>query len=154
MRGWTAARALLFLLPENKGPLAMKQRRIEEGRFSISGRGLGTVTEDMVRERASEIAVVNGRGKNNVLDSDLAEARRELLGEERLNPPATAAESLPEGSRWQLAGGSTGKKVENVPAPDEQTFAEKLVEEGVADAEHDQQVQATRESLKRDQRGD
>jgi hypothetical protein len=110
------------------------------------------VTEEMVRERASEIAVVNGRGKNNIMDSDLALARRELLGEERLNPSPTAAESIPEGARWQLAGGDTGGKVENVPAPDEQTFAEKLVEEGAADAEHDLQVEATRESLKRDQR--
>lgn len=130
----------------------MKQRRIEEGRFTAGGRGLGTVTEEMIRQRASEIAVVNGRGKHNILDTDLDEARRELLGEERLTPPPTAAESIPEGTRWQLAGGSTGKKTENVPASDEQTFAEKLVNEGVADAEHDQQVQATKESLRRDQR--
>lgn len=130
----------------------MKQRRIEEGRFSVGGRGLGTVTEEMVRERASEIAVMNGRSKHKVLDSDLDQARRELLGEERLNPESSQADSIPEGSRWQLAGGSTGGKVENVPAPDEQTFAEKLVEEGVADAEHDQQVQATEESLRREKR--
>ena len=38
-------------------------------------------------------------------------------------------------------------------APDEQTFAEKLVEEGVEDAEQDQMVKATEASLKRDTGG-
>jgi hypothetical protein len=130
----------------------MEQRHTEEGRFSIGGRGLGTVTEEMVRERASEIAIMNGRSKHKVLDTDMEQARRELLGQERLNPEASDTEKLPEEGLWRLAGGSTGEQVENVPAPDEQTFAEKLVEEGVADAEHDQQVQATEESLRRERR--
>jgi hypothetical protein len=37
-----------------------------------------------------------------------------------------------------------------MPAPDEQTVAEKLVDEGVADAEHDQEIQATRNEARRD----
>lgn len=128
----------------------MKQNRIEEGRLSINGRGLGTVTEEMVRERAGELAVINGRSKHNVLDSDLELARRELRGDEQLNPETTAAEQIPEEERWEPNTGSAGTKAETVPAPDEQTFAEKLVEEGVADAEHDQEYQATRASLKRE----
>jgi hypothetical protein len=47
--------------------------------------------------------------------------------------------------------GSQGHQVENVPPADEQTFAEKLVAEGVEDAEQDQMVRATRQSLRRDQ---
>ncbi|HEY9509382.1 MAG TPA: hypothetical protein VIV82_05905 [Verrucomicrobiae bacterium] len=128
----------------------MKQNRIEEGRFSAHGRGLGTVTEQMVRQRASEIAEINGRSKHNVLSSDLDQARRELQGEERLNPERTAAEVIPEDERWESNTGSTGTKAETLPASDEQTFAEKLVEEGVADAEHDQEVEATRASLRRE----
>lgn len=131
---------------------AMKQNRIEEGRFSVDGRGLGTVTEEMVRQRASEIAVINGRSKHKVLDSDLDQARRELQGEERLNPETTAAELIPEDERWEQNSGSTGTSATTVPASDEQTFAEKLVEEGVADAEHDQELQATQDSLRRERR--
>jgi len=127
----------------------MKQR-LEEGRFSDRGRGLGTVTEQMVRRRAAEIAVINGRTEHNVLDLDLEQARRELTGEEGLNPSPTAAEKLEEGERWPAVAESKGHQAPNVPAPDEQTFAEKLVEEGVADAEHEQEVEATRESLRRD----
>ena len=128
----------------------MKKNRYEEGRFSDRGHGLGTITREMVESRAQEIAVISGRSKDNVLSTDLEQARRELSGEERLNPPETPGELLPEDQRWTGTPDNTGEQVEPVPAPDEQTFAEKLVEEGVEDAEHDQMIKATRASLKRD----
>ncbi len=127
----------------------MKQNRIEDGRFTEHGHGLGTVTEAMVRHRAAEIAVINGRSPEQVLSSDLAEARRELTGEERLVPSTPVAEALPEEDRWPGVPESEGKRAETVPAPDEQTFAEELVEEGVEEAEHDQALQAEREYRKR-----
>lgn len=128
----------------------MKENRIEEGRFTENGRGLGTVTEEMVRARARELALINGRPEQ-VLDSDLDQARRELQGEERLNPEPSAAEEIPEEDRWEIVPDNTGQQAPTVPAPDEQTFAERLVEEGVEDAEQDQMVKATRESLRRDE---
>ena len=128
----------------------MKQNQIEEGRFSDRGEGVGTVTKEMVMKRAREIAVINGRSQNNVLDSDIEEALRELQGEDELNPPLTAAESIPEDERWAKVKCSEGTQAPTVPAPDEQTFAEKLVDEGVADAEHDQEIQATRDEARRD----
>ena len=103
-----------------------------------------------MRKRAGEIAMINGRSKHNILDSDYAEAKRELTGEERLVPPATPAEELPEEKRWQPNAESEMHRAPTVPAPDEQTFAEKLVEEGVEEAEHDQATRATEESLRRD----
>jgi hypothetical protein len=128
----------------------MKSNRIEEGRFTEHGRGIGTVTEKMVRDRAGEIAIVNGRSKRDVLQADMEQAYRELTGEERLNPTPTAAENITEEDRWPEVPTSAGGKVETEPAPDEQTFAEKLVEEGVEDAEFDQGVEATREELRRE----
>jgi len=53
--------------------------------------------------------------------------------------------------RWEPVGESIGKEGTKIPPSDEQTFAEKLVEEGVEDAEHDQMAKATRQSLRRDQ---
>src|SRR5438105_15523953 len=91
--------------------------RIEQGRFSERGHGLGTVTEEMVRQRARELAVINGRAENNILESDLEQARRELLGQERLTPPPTRAETLPEEERWDPVPGSTGQAAPKVPAP-------------------------------------
>lgn len=129
----------------------MKQNQTDQGRFSINGRGLGTVTEQMIRDRAVELAEINGRSGQNVLDSDLDQARRELRGEELLSPESVTAENIPEDERWNDNPGSTGTQAETIPASDEQTFAEKLVEEGVEDAEHDQEIQATRASRRRDE---
>lgn len=128
----------------------MKQNQTEEGRLSQQSKGLGTVTQEMVMRRASELAEINGRPANKVLDSDIEQARRELTGQERLVPEPTQAEQIPEEQRWDPVPESPARKAPTVPAPDEQTFAEKLVEEGVEDAEHDQMVKATRESLKRE----
>jgi hypothetical protein len=62
----------------------MKSRRT--GRFSEHAKGLGTVTEEMVRQRAAEIAVINGRREDLIIESDLEQARRELQGREGSEP--------------------------------------------------------------------
>lgn len=59
-------------------------------------------------------------------------------------------QKLPEESRWESVPESTGTQAPTVPAADEQTFAERLVEEGVEDAEHEQMIEATRQSLRRE----
>ncbi len=128
---------------ENENP-------IDEGRISDRGEGLGTVTQEMVMKRAREIAVINGRSMHQVLDSDVNEARAELTGED-MDPQPTRAESLTEDERWDPVPGSEGHEAPTVPASDEQTVAEKLYDEGVADAELDQEIEATRESLKEDE---
>ena len=128
----------------------MKQDRNAEGRLSAGARGLGTVTQRMVRERARELAIIAGRSEHDINETDFEQALRELTGAERLTPTSTAAEELTEDARWDPNPQSSGSQAPTVPAPDEQTFAEKLVEEGVADAEHDQMVQATKQSAKRD----
>jgi hypothetical protein len=122
----------------------MKRNRMDQGRLSERGKGLGTVTEKMVRNRAQEIAMINGRDRNHVLDADLEQARRDLLGEETLNPIPPAEERLPEGERWDPVPGSPGHKAPTVSASDEQTIAEDLVEEGIADAEFEQELEAAR----------
>lgn len=125
------------------------KKRIEEGRFTEGAHGLGTVTEAMVGKRAKEIALINGHPQ--VLSTDWDQARRELTGRERLVPETTREELLPEESR-DVAYAPPESRVPAVPAPDEQTFAEKLVEEGVQEAEHEQMVQASREALKQDRK--
>jgi hypothetical protein len=127
----------------------MKENRVEKGRFTEQGHGLGTVTREMVLKRARELALINGR--EQILESDFAQAKRELTKEEPLTPDPDRMENVPEDQRWEPVPESIGKEAPKVPAPDEQTFAEKLVEEGVEDAEHDLMKRATRESLRRDQ---
>jgi len=128
----------------------MKKERIEQGRFTEHSHGLGTVTDAMVWRRARQIAEINGRPHNQILDSDVAQARRELTGEERLVPEATAEEQLPESDRWKEVAESEGRKTPATPTPDEQTFAEELVEEGMEDAEQDQMLESVRRNRKED----
>jgi hypothetical protein len=128
----------------------MKEERNNEGRFTQHAQGLGTVTEEMVQKRAAELALINGRPPGQVLDSDIREARLELTGAERLVPKPTPAEELIEGERWEPVAESAGNQAPTMRAADEQTFAEKLVEEGVEDAEQDSMVEGTRASQHRD----
>src|SRR4051794_34166650 len=115
----------------------MKQNQIEEGRISQHSRGLGTVTEDMVRERARELALINGRAPDHLSEADLAQARRELV-DAPLRPEAPEGaleDSLPESERWDPNHGSEGSQAPVYPAHDEQTDVEKLTEEGVSEAQ-------------------
>ena len=126
----------------------MKKRHSQRGRLTSQGEGLGTVTEAMVRKRAREIALINGRPKGQILDSDYAEARRELTTEQPLAPQETAADRLTEDQRWEAIPESRQRKAPTVPPSDEQTVAEKFVDEGVEDAEHDQMKEASKKMRK------
>lgn len=130
----------------------MKPRRnpLEQGKVSERGRGIGTVTRRMVKKRARELAETEGLSKKQVRDSEVEEARRELTGQEGLAPEPTPAEQLPEDKRWDPVPESVGHEAPTVPPPDEQTVAERLVEEGVAEAEQEQMVEAGREERRRE----
>ncbi len=114
--------------------------------------GIGTVTRKMVRERAIELAVINGRSAQEVSKSDREQAKRELTGDPDPDPKEEVLESAPESERWDPVPGSTGHKVSVASGDDEddegRSDNERLVEEGIAGAEHDQMRQATRTAAK------
>jgi hypothetical protein len=124
-----------------------KRNQISDGKVSEHSRGLGTVTPEMVTQRAHEIALINRRPNDKPTPDDWQEAKRELTtGETRHDP----TEDVPVSKRWDPVPGSIPRKAEAVPADDEQTFAEQLVEGGVEEAEHEHMVEGTRESVRRD----
>jgi hypothetical protein len=126
----------------------MKTNPLKEGVLTENSAGIGTVTRKMVRERAVELAVINGRSAQDVSKSDLEQARRELTGEPDVDPKEAILESAPESERWDPLPGSTGKKTPAAASEDEDAEGrsdnERLVEEGVAGAEHDQMRQAAK----------
>jgi hypothetical protein len=134
----------------------MKTNPLKEGSLTENSAGLGTVSRKMVRERAVELAVINGRSAQNVSKSDWEQAKRELTGEPDMDPKEAILESAPESERWDPVPGSTGHKVPVAASEDEddegRSDNERLVEEGIAGAEHDQMRQATRAAEKRDRR--
>jgi hypothetical protein len=100
----------------------------------------------MVRERASEIAVIDGRSAQHISKSDWEQAKRELTGLPDMDPKEAVLDEAPESERWDPVPGSTGNKVAAAPSADEdeegRSDNERLVEEGIAAAEHDQMRQA------------
>jgi hypothetical protein len=134
----------------------MKTNPLKEGVLTENSAGIGAATPKMVRRRAAELAVIDGRPAQDVSESECEEARRELTGEPDTDPKEAALESAPESERWDLVPGSTGHKVPVPPGDDEddegRSDNERLVEEGIAEAEHDHMVQAARAAEKKDGR--
>jgi hypothetical protein len=96
----------------------MEENPEEKGRISAHSKGLGTVTQEMIRERAREIALINGRSPHHLSPLDLSEAKRELLGEVDFEPPE---DNVPTSERWDPVPGTEGRSAPLARPPDEQT---------------------------------
>lgn len=135
----------------------MKTNPLKEGALTKNSVGLGTVTREMVRGRAEELAVINGRSAQHVLSSDWEQAKRELTGQPDQDPIEAALEAVSESERGEPVTDSTGPKVLVAAGDDEdeegRSDNERLVEEGIAGAEHDQMLQAARASARKDDGG-
>jgi hypothetical protein len=131
----------------------MNSNPLKQGALTENSSGLGTVTRKMVRERATELAIINGRFAPEVSKSDWEQAKRELTGNPDADPKEAALDSAPESERWDPVPGSTGRKVSAAPSADEddegRSDNERLVEEGIAGAAHDQMLQAARNTAAR-----
>jgi hypothetical protein len=129
----------------------MKTNPLKDGVLTENSAGIGTVTRKMVRERAVELAAINGRTAQEVSKSDREQAKRELTGDPGMDENEAVLESAPESERWDPVPGSTGHKVPTAPSDDEndegRSDNERLTDEGIAGAEFDQTRQA---SLKQD----
>jgi hypothetical protein len=128
----------------------MKTNPLKEGALTENSAGIGTVTRKMVRERAVELAAINGRSAHDASKSDWEQATRELTGNSDIDPKEAVLESAPESERWDPVHGSTGHKVSIASSEDEdeegRSDNERLVDEGIGEAEHDQRRQAARET--------
>ena len=120
---------------------------LKQGVLTENSAGLGTVTRKMVHQRATELAVINGRSSGEVSESDWDQARRELTGGPDLDPKAAALDAAPESDRWDPVPGSTGHIVTAAPSADEdeegRSDNERLVDEGMAGAELERSRQAS-----------
>jgi hypothetical protein len=122
----------------------MKTPRQASGIISSHFQGLGTVTRDMVIQRAREIAFINGRPPNRYSTEDFLEAKRELTGLGSNGAEHAEEEPIAGLTSWDEEPGTLGHAVETTAAADEQTVAEQLVEQGVNEAEHEQMVEGAR----------
>jgi hypothetical protein len=132
----------------------MKIDPVKEAALIINSKGVGTVTRKMVRERAIEMAKIDGRTAQEVSLPDLEQAERELTGGTDMDPKEAAIEDAPESERWDPLPGSEGHTVPVTSINDEDEegrgFSERLVDEGMLEAEHDQMVEAAKKQQKDD----
>jgi hypothetical protein len=123
----------------------MSENPLKQGLLTENSAGIGTVTRKMVRDRAIELARINGHPAHEVSKSDWDQARRELTGNSDTEPNEAALEAVPESERWDPIPGSVGNKVPSTAGEDEdeegRSDQERLVNEGMAGAEHDQMRQ-------------
>ena len=89
-----------------------------------------------------------GRSAQEVSKSDWEQAKRELTGGSDMDPKEALLESEPESERWNPVSVSTGDIV-TVPSVDGEddegrSVSERLIEEGMLEAEHDQMLQAAK----------
>jgi hypothetical protein len=135
----------------------MEQNPLTKGVLTENFIGIGTVTREMVLKRAQELALINGHSPKHVSESELEQAQRELTGGSDMEPKEAALESVPESEHWDPLPGSTGHKAAESSDEDEDDEGrgeeERLVEQGVNEAEHDQMLQAAKAAAKKDNKG-
>jgi hypothetical protein len=109
--------------------------------------GIGTVTPAMVEARARELARINGHNPSKPTEADYQQAKRELTGEQQIDPREENLESVPESENWDPVPGSTGRQAADSLGEDEdaegRSEAAQMYEEGINEAEHDQMLRAT-----------
>jgi hypothetical protein len=100
----------------------------------------------MVQQRAREIALSDGRAGNEVTSADWEQARRELLGASNSPNVESDIEEASSTAGWDPAPPSIGHRTDTQEVDDEETMAEQLIQEGIEEADHDERVQAGRET--------
>lgn len=114
------------------------------GKIVTGSDGLGTVTQEMVDERARELARTDGRTEAN--ESDRLQAKEELLGPGAdTTGPEAGGEGLEQVTAWDDSPADHGSQSRDILPEDEANIAEVLVQEGLEEAEHDQRVSAADE---------
>src|SRR5262245_5625801 len=125
-------------------------KRKSQTKILLRGHGTGDLNEDDVEKRAREIAVIRGRDPEALSEDDRAEAWAELNGELLPGTSSTdkdAAGGLSRDPSEPLS--DPGHEVVTAePDEDETDARERLANEGVEEAQHDQMLAAR----KREQR--
>lgn len=108
----------------------MNTKPLREGAIMIHGNGVGTISYEMIRNRASELAEIDGREAADASQADWDEAERELTS--RAEP--ASLESVPESERWNPIPETSGQEaaVEFDDNEDEEgrSVEERLVQAG------------------------
>lgn len=103
--------------------------------------GLGLPDPEMVRERARDIARINGRDPRYYTEADWLQAKVELHGGHELED---SREPVRFFSGHDPAAGSTGHQAPRVGSDALENLGEELIAEGMEEAVHERMVRAVK----------
>jgi hypothetical protein len=133
----------------------MKKNPLNKGIIMENADGIGTVTPAMIEARARELAVINGRDSSKPTRADYQQGKRELTGEEEIDPQEKNVESVPESEGWDPVPGSSGLQAADSLGQDEdaegRSESAQMFEEGIDEADHDQMLRASEAEQKSDE---
>lgn len=109
--------------------------------------GMGTPSPDTVRERAHEIALIEGHAE--ATPEDWQQAKRELHGGHDFSDNGDAEMALSISERDMVAS-SLGHRAPTV-RDDTEHAVEELIAEGMDEAEHDRMLESRRSEQKQDE---
>ncbi|SDU18555.1 hypothetical protein SAMN05444156_2476 [Verrucomicrobium sp. GAS474] len=131
----------------------MNTNPLYKGILTENAVGIGPVTDEMVRARGEELALIANHAPTQ---ADYDQAKRELTGGSDIDPQEAMLEAIPDPNPWDPALASTGHKTPESASEDEdedgRSASAQLVEEGVSEAEHDQMLQAAQVAEQKDRR--
>jgi hypothetical protein len=119
----------------------MKMNHVPSAKIISHDEGMGVPSTDMVRQRALEIAQIDGRSASN--EKDWQQAKIELHGD--VVPTGDDdGEMMDSFSERDMVMGSMGHHTENSALEDSGNIVEELVSEGMEEAVHDQMLEASK----------
>jgi len=114
-----------------------------QGKILSHGQGAGQVTREALQKRAKELAMIQGRPNGAVFDEDREQARIELSGGLEAAPvredetDTTVSMSRDPSDPIAVRGHQTPMRIN---PDDEDGAVERLAQEGVEEAQHDQML--------------
>jgi hypothetical protein len=117
------------------------------GKIDLHGNGLGVPSPETVEKRARENAMIDERNPDDFTEADWRQAKNELLGVTGSHAPEVDDEIENELSERDDIPGETGHRAPRNGFDDEEAVGEELVTDGIAEAAHDQMLEARREEL-------
>jgi hypothetical protein len=121
----------------------MNPMRPHSAKIIQHAEGLGTPNSETVRQRAREIAMIDGRSEFN--EEDWRAAKRELHGGHELSDTNGDHEMTAAISEHDMVVGSLGHHTPNMMPEDNENVLEELIAEGNDEAIHEQMLAARRE---------
>lgn len=126
-------------------------KRTRQNKLMLHGRGTGDLDDQDIEKRAREITMIRGRPADRVSEEDRAQALAELQGEMLPETSGTDGESRGALTRDPSDPVSIpGKQTANLEGDDEAEAIERLTNEGVEEAQHDQMLASRQREHRQD----